>query len=117
MARQREQRLFATDKIEWLLGGGLDALGPAERQLLLAMAETTIQEGYRPTREERAVLQRLHDLGGADYDAAEIRRKVRAMVQMRSRPDAAPLKLPPVFDRLIGRFRSPGRAAEDEREP
>ena len=116
MARQREQRLFAADKIAWLLEGGLDALGPAERQMLLVMAETTILEGYRPTRDERTVVQRLRDLGGDDYDARDIRRKVRTMVKARSRPDTAPLKLPPVFDRLISRFRSFGSPSQDDSE-
>jgi hypothetical protein len=116
MARQREQRLFTPEKIEWLLAGGLASLAPAERQMLLVMAETTMLEGYKPTREERAVVQRLRDLGGDDYDARDIRRKVRTMVSARRKPEAAPLKLPPVFDRLIARFRNAGGSAEGNSE-
>ena len=116
MARRQEQRLFAPDKIAWLLEGGLDALGPAERQILLVMAETTILEGYRPTRDERAVVQRLRALGGEDYDARDIQRKVRTMVKARSRPDVAPLKLPPLFDRLVSRFRSDSDPVQEDAE-
>jgi hypothetical protein len=113
----RQQHLFAAEKIAWLLGGGLEAMSPGERQVLLVMAETTMQEGYKPTSEERQVVQRLRELGGEDYDARDIRRKVRAMVKSRSRPDAAPLKLPAMFDRLIARFRDTEGDEEVSPEP
>jgi len=110
MTRRKEERLFAPDKIEWLLGGGLETMDGGERQMLLVMAETKIQEGYKPTSEEAKVVEKLCALAGDDYDAKDIRRKVRAMVQGSRKPDAVSLQLPPIFDRLTKRFR---RSNED----
>ena len=113
MMHQRKERLFAPDKVEWMLAGGLDSLEPAERQLLLVMAETKIQEGYRPDGSERKVVQRLRDSAGDSYDPRDIHNKVRTLVKSRPLSETGPLKLPPVFDRLISRLRS----ASSEPEP
>ena len=110
MAR-KEEHLFAPDKIKWMLEKGLDTMDAAERQILLVMAETKLAEGYKPSGEEKQIVDRLRDMGGDDYDARDIRRKVRTMVKGRSKPNTSPLKLPPVFDRLLGRFR---RSDEDK---
>jgi hypothetical protein len=106
MPHQRKERLFAPDKIEWMLDGGLDSLDAAERQLLLVMAETKIQGGYRPDSSERQVVQRLCDLAGESYDPRDIRNKVRTLVKSRPVSETGPLRLPSVFDRLIARLRS-----------
>lgn len=105
MAQKQEGLLFSPDKIEWLLSGGLETLAPGERELLLVLAETRLQEGYRPTSDEKRVIEQLQAMAGEDYDARDIKRKVRTMVKARSKPDATPLGLPPVFDRLLNRFR------------
>ena len=109
----KAEHLFAPDKIAGLLKGGLEKLDAGERQLLLVMAETKLQEGYKPTAEEKQVLEMLRGAAGDDYDARDIKRKVRTMVKSRSKPDTSPLRLPPMFDRLIGRFRRP-KKEEDE---
>jgi hypothetical protein len=100
----KKERLFAPDKIDWLLTGGLESMAPSERQMLLVMAETQVQDGYKPTSQERKVIDELRSLAGDDYDVRDIRRKVKKMVKGRSKPDSSPLKLPPVFDRLVNRF-------------
>jgi hypothetical protein len=115
MARTKQERLFAPEKIAWLLGEGLDSMDGAERQMLLIMAETKVQDGYKPSSEEKQVIDRLRALAGDDYDARDIKRKVRTMVKGRSKPNAAPLKLPPIFDRLIKRFR-PSEKEETEEQ-
>jgi hypothetical protein len=109
MVPAQEQRLFAPSKIEWLLDGGLETMDAAERQILLVMAETQIQDGYKPTNEEKNVVDKLCALAGEDYDAKDIKRKVQAMVKGHSKPDAAPMRLPPVFHRLIKRFLQTGK--------
>lgn len=114
MAHKREERLFAPDKVEWMLAGGLESLEPAERQLLLVMAETKIQEGYRPDASERKVVQKLRDSAGDSYDPRDIHRKVRTLVKSRSLSQTGPLKLPPVFDRLLSRLRSSASEAETD---
>lgn len=113
MAR-KEEHLFAPSKIKWLLEEGLDTMDPGERQILLVMAETKLAEGYKPSGEEKEIVDRLRDMSGDDYDARDIRRKVRTMVKGRSKPNTPPLKLPPVFDRLINRFRRSDQDEQDE---
>jgi hypothetical protein len=108
MAHKTDEHLFAPSKIAWMLDGGLESLEGAERQLLLVMAETKMQEGYKPTLEERQVVEKLRDLAGNDYDAQDISRKVRKMVKGPKNPDTGPLQLPPAFERLIKRFRQSG---------
>jgi hypothetical protein len=103
---KREERLFAADKIEWMLSGGLETMGPGERQMLLVMAETKIQDGYKPAAEEKRVVEKLRALAGDEYDARDIRKKVKTMVKGRKTTGIPPLHLPPVFDRLIKRVRT-----------
>jgi len=110
----KEEHLFAPDKIAWLLEKGLEEMDPGERQIMLVMAETKLQEGYKPTAEEKQVLDELREMAGDDYDARDIKRKVRTMVRSRSKPDTAPLKLPPMFDRLVSRFRRPKKEEETD---
>jgi len=114
MVRKREERLFAPDKMEWMLAGGLESLEAAERQLLLVMAETKMQEGYRPDSSEREIVQRLRDSAGDSYDPRDIRRKVRTLVKSRRKDETVPLTLPPVFDRLISRLRSSASERESD---
>jgi len=68
--------------------------------MLLVMAETKIQEGYKPTAEEKEAIKQLRALAGDDYDAKDITRKVKTMVKGGRKPGTSPLRLPPVFDRL-----------------
>jgi hypothetical protein len=112
MART-EEHLFAPDKVTWLLEGGLETMDAGERQIMLVLAETKLQDGYKPSGEEKQVIEKLRELAGDDYDARDIRRKVRTMVKGRSKPDTSPLRLPPVFDRLVKRFRRPKDEEED----
>jgi hypothetical protein len=109
----KEQHLFAPGKIAGLLEGGLEEMDAGERQLMLVMAETKLQEGYQPTTEEKQVLEKLRALAGDDYDARDIKRKVRTMVRSRSKPNTSPLKLPPMFDSLVSRFRRPKKEETD----
>jgi hypothetical protein len=83
------------------LGGGLETLSGAERQMLFVMAETEIQDGYRPTSEEKRIVVKLCALAGDDYDVHDICSKVAAMVKGRSNSDTRPLSLPPDVRRLI----------------
>ncbi len=103
--KKQEDQLFVSDKIKWMLDGGLEAMDAGERQMLLVMAETRLQSGYVPTEEEKRVIERLCDLAGEDYDAQEIKDKVHKMVTGRKKPDTAPLHLPPMFDQLRQRMR------------
>ena len=103
---KREDRLFAADKIEWMLSGGLQTMDPGERQMLLVMAETKIQDGYKPTTEEKRVVEKLRALAGDEYDARDIRKKVKTMVKGHKTSATPPLHLPPIFDRLMKRVRT-----------
>jgi hypothetical protein len=103
---KREDRLFAANKIEWMLSGGLQTMDPGERQMLLVMAETKIQDGYKPTAEEKRVVAKLRALAGDEYDARDIRKKVKTMVKGHTTSATPPLHLPPVFDRVMKRLRS-----------
>jgi len=80
-------------------------MGAGERQMLLVMAETQIQDGYKPSADEKKVVERLRALAGDDYDARDIKRKVKAMVKGSRKSDSQPLHLPPVFNRLLKKFR------------
>jgi hypothetical protein len=108
MAQKEAKTIFSPEKTAWLLDGGLESLDAGERQLLLVMAETQMQDGRKPNRQEKQVIDKLRAMAGDDYDARDIRRKVKAMVKGRSKPDTSPLKLPPMFNRLIERFRLSG---------
>jgi hypothetical protein len=105
MAKKVQDRLFEADKIEWLLNEGLDAMDASDRQMLLVMAETKIAEGYRPTSQEKQIVAQLRELSGQDYDAQDIKRKVRTMVKSPTRTDTSRLSLPPTFDHLLKRLR------------
>ena len=102
----RGDRLFAAGKIEWMLSGGLETLDAGERQMLLVMAETKIQDGYKPSAEEKRVVQKLRALAGDEYDARDIKKKVKTMVKGHKTAAAPTLHLPPVFDRLMKRVRT-----------
>ncbi|MBL7201597.1 MAG: hypothetical protein ISS56_15770 [Anaerolineae bacterium] len=101
MVHPKERRLFAPSKIDWLLGGGLETLSGAERQMLFVMAETEIQDGYKPTSEEKRVVAKLCALAGDDYDVQDICKKVAAMVKGRKDSNARTLSLPSDMRRLI----------------
>jgi len=106
MARKPgKDSLFVPEKLAWMLNGGLEAMAPGERQMLLVMAETKLQEGYRPTQDEKRAIEKLRSLAGDDYDAKDIKRKVGEMVKGSKKPETAPLKLPPIFDRLRKKLR------------
>lgn len=104
MAKKAEDQLFVPEKIEWLLNGGAVEMDPGDRQLLLVMAETKLQEGYKPTKQENQVIDLLRSLADGDYDAQDITDKVKVMVQGSTKKDTAPLRLPPMFDRLRKRL-------------
>ena len=107
MADKKEERLFEASKIEGLLGDELDGMEAGERQILLVMAETKIAEGYKPTAREKQVIERLRALAGQEYDAKDIKRKVRKMVKSPTKQDSPRLSLPPAFDHLLKRLRTP----------
>jgi hypothetical protein len=107
MPDKKEDRLFAASKMECLLGDGLECMDAGERQILLVMAETKIAEGYKPSAQEKQVVEKLRALAGQDYDAKDIRRKVRKMVKSPTKQNSARLSLPPAFDHLLKRLRTP----------
>jgi len=111
--RARKEHLFVPGKIDWMLAGGLETMDAGDRQMLLVMAETEIQDGYKPTNGEKKVIEKLRALGGDEYDARDIRRKVKTMVRGRKKPDTHPLRLPPAYDRLLNRFRGPNGSNSD----
>ncbi len=104
MTKKSEECLFVPEKIEWMLNGGVAEMDPGDRQLLLVMAETRLQEGYKPTKQEKLVIDLLRALADGDYDAQDISEKVKIMVKGSTKKDTAPLHLPPVFDRLRQRL-------------
>jgi hypothetical protein len=116
VARKREQVLFEPTKIEWLLGGGLEGMDAGERQMLLVMAETKLQEGYKPTAQEKRVVNKLRDLAGQDYDAQDIQRKVKAMVTTPKRADHSGIVLPATLNKLLKRVRSRKAGESGEKE-
>jgi hypothetical protein len=107
MTGNQEERLFEAGKIEWLLDKGLNDMDAGDRHLLLVMAETKLTEGYEPTAREKRVIERLRALAGQDYDARDVKRKVRTMVNSPTRGDTPGLSLPPAFDHLLKRLRRP----------
>ena len=106
MVNRQEERLFEPDKIEWLLNGGLETMNAGERQMLLVMAETKVQDGYKPTSQEKQVVGKLRALAGQEYDAQDIKRKVRTMVKASTKSDTPGLTLPKTFDHLLKRLRN-----------
>jgi hypothetical protein len=107
MPDKKTDRLFDATKIERLLAEGLDCMDAGERQMLLVMAETKIAEGYKLTAQEKQVVEKLRALAGEDYDAKDIRRKVRKMVKSPPNQDLPRLSLPPTFNHLLKRLRTP----------
>jgi hypothetical protein len=105
VVNSQEERLFEPGKIEWLLGEGLETMDAGDRQMLLVMAETKIQDGYRPTGQEKQVVEKLRALAGQEYDAQDIKRKVRTMVKGSTKADPPGLTLPKTFDHLLRRLR------------
>ena len=105
MVNSQEDRLFEPGKIDWLLGDGLETMDAGERQMLLVLAETKIQDGYKPTGQEKEVVEKLRALAGQEYDAQDIKRKVRTMVKGSARSDTPGLTLPKTFDHLLKRLR------------
>lgn len=103
--RMAQNQLFVPEKLTWMLNGGLEAMDGGERQMLLVMAETKLQGGYKPTQEEKKAIDKLRALAGQEYDATDISKKVNQMVKGRNKPGTAPLHLPPIFDRLRKRTR------------
>ena len=114
MAKYREERLFASTKIEGLLAGGLESMDAGDRQMLLVMAETKLQDGYEPTSAEQQVVDKLRELAGQEYDARDIERKVQTMVRGPKKKDPPRFSLPPAFDRLLGRLRQSKRDRADD---
>ena len=114
MAKRREERLFEAEKLQWLLDQGLADMDPGDRQMLLVMAETKIVEGYKPTAQEKEVVEKLRALAGQEYDAKDIKRKVRTMVKSPTKADTGGLSLPPTFDHLLKRLRKPKPGGEDD---
>lgn len=115
MAQNREH-LFEPTKIDWLLSEGLEDMDSGERQMLLVMAETRLQEGYTPTAREKQVVDRLRQLAGQEYDPQDIQRKVKAMVTNPKKADSSGIILPATLNKLLKRVRTRKAGASDETE-
>jgi hypothetical protein len=102
---QTQRVLFEPTKIEQLLAGGLEEMDAGERQMLLVMAETKLQDGYTPTAGENRVVAKLRDLAGGDYDAQDIQRKVKAMITTPKKADHSGIILPATLNKLLKRVR------------
>jgi hypothetical protein len=113
VVKRQKDRLFEPDKIEWLLDEGLETMDAGDRQMLLVMAETKIQDGYRPTGEETKVVEKLRALAGQEYDAQDIERKVKTMVKGSTKAESPGFALPKTFDHLLKRLRKPKQGAVD----
>jgi hypothetical protein len=114
VAQNPKEHLFEVAKIEWLLADGLDGMSAGDRQMLLVMAETKLAEGYKPTAQEKKVVEKLRALAGQDYDATDIRRKVRKMVKSPPKADTPCLSLPPAFNHLLKRLRTSRQGGQDD---
>jgi hypothetical protein len=114
VARKRKEYLFEPTKIEGLLAGGLEEMDGGERLMLLVMAETKLQDGYRPTAQEKRVVAKLRDLAGEEYDAQDIQRKVKAMVTTPKKADHSGIILPATINKLLKRVRSRQAGASDD---
>jgi hypothetical protein len=113
VVNSKEERLFEPDKIDWLLGEGLEAMDAGDRQMLLVMAETKVQDEYKPTKQEKQVIKKLRALAGQEYDAQDIKRKVRTMVKGSTKADTPGLTLPKTFDHLLQRMRKSKQGSVD----
>jgi len=114
VAQSRKEHLFEPSKVEWLLSGGLEGMEAGERQLLLVMAETKLQDGYTPTAQENVIIAKLRDLAGQEYDAQDIQRKVRAMVTTPKKADQSGIILPATINKLLQRVRKRKAGSSDD---
>jgi hypothetical protein len=114
VAQNRREHLFEPSKVEWLLSGGLDGMDAGERQLLLVMAETKLQDGYTPNAQENAIIAKLRDLSGEEYDAQDIQRKVKAMVTTPKKADQSGIILPATINKLLQRVRRRKAGSSDD---
>ena len=115
MAQNRKEVLFEPTKVKWLLGGGLEGMDAGERQMLLVMAETKLQDGYKPTAQEKQVVTKLRDLAGQEYDAQDIQRKVKAMVTTPKKADHSGIILPATLNKLLKRVRKARSSSGDDK--
>ena len=113
VVNRQEEHLIEPGKIEWLLDEGLEAMDAGERQMLLVMAETKVQDGYKPTSKEKQVITKLRALAGQEYDAQDIKRKVKTMVKGSAKADPPGMTLPKTFDHLLKRLRSSKQGSVD----
>jgi hypothetical protein len=114
VVQNRKEVLFEPSKVEWLLSGGLEEMEAGERQLLLVMAETKLQDGYTPTAQENQVIAKLRDLSGQEYDAQDIQRKVKAMVTTPKKADHSGIILPATLNKLLKRVRMRKAGTSDD---
>jgi len=114
VAQNHKDYLFEPNKVEWLLAEGLDGMDAGERQMLLVMAETKLQEGYAPTARETQVVHKLRQLAGQEYDAQDIQRKVQAMVTNPKKADSSGIILPATLNKLLKRVRTRKTGASQE---
>jgi hypothetical protein len=114
VANDREESLFDRDKIEWLLAEGVEGMDAGSRQMMLVLAETRLAGGYKPTAQEQQVIEKLRALAGEEYDAKDIKRKVRAMVKNPSKADPPCISLPPAYGRLLKRLRTSKQDQQDQ---
>lgn len=112
----KQEHLFEPTKIDWLLAEGLAKMDAGERQMLLVMAETRLQEGYTPNAREKQVVDRLRQLAGQEYDPQDIQRKVKAMVTSPKKADSSGIILPTTLNKLLKRMRTRKAGASDETE-
>jgi hypothetical protein len=114
VADNPKERLFEPTKIEWLLGGGLEGMDAGERQMLLVMAETKLQDGYQPDAQEEQIVAKLRELAGQEYDAQDIQRKVKAMVTTPKKADHSGIILPATLNKLLKRVRTRRAGSSDD---
>ena len=114
MAQNPQEYLFEPTKLKWLLREGLEGMDAGERQMLLVMAETKLQDGYTPTEQEKQVVVKLRELAGQEYDAQDIQRKVKAMVTTPKKADHSGIILPATLNKLLARVRK-ARSSDDDK--
>ena len=105
MAQNRKEYLFEPTKIEWLLAGGLEGMDAGERQMLLVMAETKLQDGYKAMPKEKQVLTKLRELAGQESDVQDLQSKVKTMVHAPKKADHSGIILPATLNKLLKRVR------------
>jgi hypothetical protein len=115
VANNPKERLFEPTKIEWLLAGGLEGMDAGERQMLLVMAETKLQDGYKPNAQEKKVVNKLRELAGDEYDVQDIQRKVKEMVTTPKKADQSGIILPATLNKLLKRVRTRKSGGSDDK--